>query len=422
MNVNMIEAAHVARRWSFRCLLFCIIAGMVSGCASAKLKQARRDFYNGNPSQASGVLLDSEDISSRDRLLYFMEKGLILHHSGNFQESIDTLLSASALMKDQEVISAGEQTGSLVTSERITSYKGEYAERLLVHTYLIMNYLMMNDHEDALVEAKQALEVYDTYPDACRDDYFTRSLIAHCYEAVGDVNDAYIEYKKLAELMSDPTPVADKLCALGARLGFDDEVAIYEKYLSETERNPAGADAPAELIVFISQGRSPIKIPENIVLPPSIRFSFSTYKDRSGSFFPPTVRTSGLSGPADMIATDVGGVLKASLKERLAQIIAKETARVVAKESIAHNIDDPLLEILVRVVFLIMEEPDTRSWQTLPAYLAMVRIPLQPGAHHIMISGANGGGGTVSIPEFEITPGRQYYYYSVRNNSRLKSF
>jgi len=223
-------------------------------------------------------------------------------------------------------------------------------------------------------------------------------------------------------LMSDFAPVADKLCALGARLGFDDEVAIYQQYLPETERHPAGAESPAELIVFISQGRSPIKIPKNIVLPPSIRFSFSTYKNQSGSFSPPTVRASKTSGPVDMIATDVGSVLKASLKERLVQVMAKETARVVAKEAIANNIDNPLAEILVRAVFLIMEEPDTRSWQTLPAYLAMVRIPLQPGLHSIMISNPNGGGGTVSIPEFETTPGRQYYYYSVRNNSRLKNF
>ena len=102
--------------------------------------------------------------------------------------------------------------------------------------------------------------------------------------------------------------------------------------------------------------------------------------------------------------------------------MAKETARVVAKEAIAHNIDDPLAELLVRVVFLIMEEPDTRSWQTLPAYLAMIRIPLQPGPHSIVISDVSRGGGTVSVPEFETIPQRQYYYYSVRNNIRLKNF
>jgi uncharacterized protein len=418
----MINSFRFVRKLSFWCLLFCIIAVMVSGCASSKLKKARKDFYNGNPAQAAGMLSDSEDFSGRDRLLYYIEKGLILHHSGNFKESIDILLKATALMKDQEVISAGEQTGSLVTSERITSYKGEYAERLLIHTYLIMNFLMINNHEGALVEAKQALEVFETYPDACRDDYFTRALVAHCYEAVGSINDAYIEYKKLAELMSDPSPVAYKLCALGAQLGFEDEVAIYSKYLPPGEMFPAGSADAGELIVFISQGRSPVKIPHNIVVPPSIRFSFSTYKNRSGPFSPPSVQSSKTSGPVDMIATDVGAVLKVSLKERLAQVMAKETARVVAKEAIANNIDNPLAEILVRAFFFIMEEPDTRSWQTLPAYLAVVRVPLQAGRHSILISDASQGGGTVSVPEFEAIPQRRYYYYSIRNNILLKNF
>jgi hypothetical protein len=394
----------------------------MSGCASGKLRQARNDFYSGHLDRAAAVLSAEDDIANRDRLLLYMEKGLILHHSGNFQESINTLLQATALMKEQEVISAGEQTGSLVTSERITSYKGEYAERLLVHTYLIMNFLMIGSYEDALVEAKQALEVYEMYPEACSDDYFTRALIAHCYEALGDINDAYIEYKKLAELMPDPGPVADKLCAIASRLGFEDDVEIYSQYLPETEKVLVRQEAPAELIVFISQGRSPKKIPHNVVVPPSLRFSFSTYKDRSGHFCSPAIFSALETGAVDMITTDVGVVLKASLRDRLASVIAKETARVIAKEAIANNIDDPLVGILVRIIFFIMEEPDTRSWETLPAYLAMMRIPLKPGRQSIQITNFNGQDGMVSLLEFETTPNRQFYHYSVRNGSRHANF
>ena len=88
-----------------------------------------------------------------------------------------------------------------MTTEWLTEYKGEYGERLLVHTYQMMNYLLIGKHEDALVEAKQALEIYGKYP-SCSNDYFTRALIAHCYEALGEINDAYIEYKKLSQIMN----------------------------------------------------------------------------------------------------------------------------------------------------------------------------------------------------------------------------
>ncbi len=409
----MIKTSHVTCKFKWLCLLVCLLCMVVSGCASVKLDQARNDFYNGQMDQASGDLSNPEDVSTREELLYYMEKGTILHHGGDYQGSNDLFLDATELIATQEVISASQQTASLVTSEWLTDYKGEYAERLLVHTYLMMNFLMLGNHESALVEAKQALYVYDTFPEACSADYFTRALIAHCFEALNEINGAYIEYKKLAELMGDPTPVARKLCELAGRLGFYDDVEHFKQFIPESElkrkNNPAG-----ELVLFVSQGQSPVKIPHNIVLPPSIRFSFSTYDSRSGYLPPPTVGPLSEAGSYDLITTDVGEVLKASLKERLAEILIKETARVVAKEAIAQNIEDDDLEVLVRVVFFLMEQPDTRCWETLPAYMSMIRVPLSSGNNQITL---NGMGQAVEIPPIDAGPGKGpfYHYYSVRN-------
>jgi len=388
---------------------------MISGCTSGKIIQARDAFYSGQISQASEVLSGEEEVTGRNRLLYLMEKGVVLHHNGDYQGSIDALLTASALIQEQDVINAGQQAASLVTSEWLTDYKGEYAERLLVHTYLMMNFLMLEKHESALVEAKQALEVYDTYPEACSEDYFTRALIAHCFEALDEINGAYIEYKKLAELMGDPVPVARKLCELGNRLGFYDEVEHFQQFLSksdlENKKRPAG-----EIIVFAAQGRSPVKIPHDIVLPPSIRFSFSTYERRSPFLSPPSVGPLSGNTDADIITTDVGAILEASLQERLVEVIVKETARVAAKEAIAHNMNDDNVETLVRIAFFLMEQPDTRCWQTLPAYLSMLRVPVAPGENHIHLNGMGSG---ITLPGIDAVPDRRpfYHYFSIRNGS-----
>jgi len=356
-------------------------------------------------------LSNPDEISSREKLLYFMEKGIVLHYAGQYPESILALRGASDLIKEQEVISASRQAASMVTSEWITDYKGEYAERLLVHTYLMMNYLLMGAPESALVEGKQALAVFDRYP-ACSGDFFTRALIAHCFEAVGDINGAYIEYKKLAKLLPGPEPVAEKLCAMGERLGFDDDVAAYRKYLPEAAATPPKTEpAEAELILFAAQGSAPVKVPRNIVLPPSIRFSFVTYEDVTGSFYPLFTDSPQIEILGSPITTDVGQVLKASLHDRLAQILAKETARVVAKEAIANQMDDPVVELLVRVAFLIMEEPDTRSWETLPAYLTLARLPLRKGKNRI-----DPGEGGMPPLEVDVTPNHpRYYYQTVRD-------
>ena len=360
------------------CLLLLGTGVLFAGCASSSLTMARNAFYSGDFALASQALTDSENVSSRDKLLYYMEKGTILHYSGDYQASADIFLEAAQLIKAQEIISASRQAASLVTSEWLTKYKGEYAERLLVHTYLMMDFLLLGKPESALVEAKQALEVYDTYPEACNDDFFTRALIAHCFETLGEINGAYIEYKKLAGFMGNPAPVADKLCALGAQLGFSDEVEHYRQFLPRPEtgngRQPVG-----EMLVFASRGRAPVKIPQDIILPDAIRFSFSTYENRD-SYYP------GADMPvlpnlhrASRVTTNIGQVLRTSLDQRLARIIAKETARVVAKEAIAKNINDGGVESLVRIAFLLMEAPDTRCWETLPGALTLIRVPLFPG-------------------------------------------
>ncbi len=393
--------------------LWCLPLVLFSGCASAPLNTARSDFYGGRPDRATQVLAEPSDVSRRDRLLFYMERGVILHYAGNYAESIATLLKAAELIKQQDVISATEQTGSLVTGEWITEYKGEYAERLLVHTYLMMGFLVTGRPESALVEARQALEVFDEFPKATARDHFTRALIAHCFELNGELNGAYIEYKKLAEQMGDPGPVADKLAAIAGRLGFYDDRETWLGHLDSGANLPKQENV-AELLLFVGQGKSPVKIPRNIVVPPSIRFSFITYKERTRYFYQPVIGSVPPAGPVRRVTTDMNAVLKDSLNDRLARILAKETARAATKEVIARQMDDPLVEALVRIAFFVTEEPDTRAWETLPAYLTLIRLPLDGGSHALTVR-TSGQGGAMRLPPIEVTRGRRFYHYSVRS-------
>jgi hypothetical protein len=384
---------------------------IATGCTSAPIRKARNEFYGGSPEKASEILDKVKKISKRDRLLFLMEKGLILHHQGLYEKSTSVLLEASGLIEKQEIINVGRQAGSLVTTEWLTEYKGEYSERLWVHTYLMINFLLLHNYEDALVEAKQALQVFEKHPEALSDDFFTRGLIALCFENLGLNNDAFIEYRKLAELMDDPGPVAGKLYQLGTELGFDEEVEQYKEYIHVEDPEKVNKSPYAELVLFISQGRAPVKIPGNIVIPPSIRFSFPRYEDTESSFLNEAIINTSAGSPGDSISTDVGKVIRASFKKRAAMIIAKETARAAAKEAIAQkagNEHDVVAEIALRAIFFLLEEPDTRSWQTLPAGLEMIRLPLEQADQNMTIS-IGEENRTITLTEKEISSGRRIY-------------
>lgn len=364
---------------NFKAILPVFILLMI-GCSSLPLQKARTEFYSGDLAGAENILEGCKGISEKDLLLCYMEDGLILHHMGAYEESTDVFLKASQLIKRQEPISITEQSSSVLINDRVSTYKGEYSERLWVHTYLMMNFLLQYKYESALVEAKQALEVYDKYPESLAGDHFTRALIALCFENMNLPDDARIEYEKLAEEM------------LGG---------------GEITHEPI-LPGKGELILFIGQGRVPTKVSSDVVLPPSIRISIPQYT-WSSSFMTVAVQSDGLDIDPMKISTDMGEVARKSLDDRSAQYLVRQGLRIGVKEAIAQEIgeNNPIGELVARAILFLLEEADTRSWETLPGGLTFARIVLDSGVHNLEISSENLQ--TIYLDGIYIPQGRRVY-------------
>jgi uncharacterized protein len=352
----------------------------MTSCSVIPLQKARSEYYSGNLAEADRLLTGCKGVPEKDLLLCYMERGLILHYQEAYEESTDVLLKGSEFIKGHDYISVTDQSSAAVINDRVMAYKGEYSERLWVHTFLMMDYLLRNMHEDALVEAKQALELYDKYPDSLADDHFTRGLIALCFENMNLLDDARIEYEKLAQETGKEVYPAVPL--------------------------PVGK---GELVLFIAQGRAPVKVATDLVLPPSIRISVPSYEEGS----PPmavTVRSDDAEIAPVTISTDLGQVSRRSLNDRSAQYIARQAVRAGAKEVIAEEVGNnngDVAEILARITLFLLEEADTRSWETLPGSLTLVRITLDPGIHDLSIYPE--GSQSVHLRGINITDGKRVY-------------
>lgn len=393
--------------------LFILSALLITGCAGAKLKDARSAFHRGDVREASQIIREA-DGSGLSKLEYLMEKGMMLHHSGEYEKSIRELRQAADLIREQDIVSLSQQAGSIVINEWVTEYKGEYAERLWVHTYLMMNYLLLMKHEDALVEAKLTQRVLDEYPEALARDYFSRALIALCYEMLQEYNDAYIVYKKLAEVIPDKSLVTPHIRRLAKKLGFQDDPELSGGGKQDSGPVlPSGGNS-AELILFVSMGSGPQKTAGNLLLPPGVRISFPRYKKQSSYTGRPEVVGSNVRKTSAIIETDMLSVAKDSLDERAKLIYTKEAARIAAKEVIIrgferNNKDSPV-GLLLRLAFIAMEEADTRGWETLPAKLSMVRVFLEPGTHKLRVNIRGGSDNTIDLPEIRFLPGEKVFY------------
>lgn len=363
---------------NFRTILLLFIF-ILTGCAGSSLQRARSEFYSGNLVRADHILEECKGIPEKDRLLCYMEKGVILFDMEAYKESAEVLLKASRLIKGQDTVSISDQSSAVLINDKVMTYKGEYSERLWIHTFLMMNFLLQYKYESALVEAKQALEVYDEYPGSLANDLFTRALIALCFENMNLSDDARIEYKKLSEAMGrenfSPDPVAQ---------------------------------GKGELILFIGQGRIPHKYSVDTVIPPSIRISIPRYAD-SCPPLPIMIRSDGRAHTPLQVTTDLGRVALKSLNDRAAQYLTRQALRAGVKETIAHKVGDKneFAEVLVRAILFLSEEADIRSWETLPGGLTLVRMILDSGVHDLEVS--TGNTETAYIDWIDIPEGKRLY-------------
>ena len=54
-------------------------------------------------------------------------------------------------------------------------YSGEFSERLWVHTFQMINYLLLDQPEGAAIEARRAVALYEEHGNVLQNDLFTRT-------------------------------------------------------------------------------------------------------------------------------------------------------------------------------------------------------------------------------------------------------
>ena len=238
-----------------------------SGYMSHSLNQLKKGNYEGALSA-----LQKPD-GKTNKLLYHLEKGLILHYQGQYEASNLEFAEAERLSDQLYTRSVSRHVAAMVSNDAVIAYRGEEFELALIHYYRAMNYARLGDRQAALVEcrkANQRLEGYAQqaeYELSYKNDAFLQYMTGLFFESEGEWNDAYISYKDAlkgyraydAAFGSQvPHILLIDLARLAGRLGYEDEVAEYtERYqLEPGELKPVSG---GEIVVFVESGFVPRK-------------------------------------------------------------------------------------------------------------------------------------------------------------------
>ncbi len=201
----------------------------------------------------------------KNQVLHMLDYGLALHQEGSLKKSNDIFIAVDRLAEVKDYVSLSRQAGSLIFSESIISYKSERFENVLINAYLALNFTLLGDFENALVECRridQKLYKMKLENEDPQKNFYARYLSAMIWEAQKNWDSAYIDYHNAYKIK--PTNYLKKDLIRGAWLSkrFEDlkkwrkEFPKYNlKHIKKEVRHTG------ELVFIYQQGWIPRKEP-----------------------------------------------------------------------------------------------------------------------------------------------------------------
>ncbi|WP_371988580.1 COG3014 family protein [Vibrio amylolyticus] len=342
-----------------------------------------------------------------------LEKGRVQFLAENYPKSHESFSDSDRAVRTQQdratisVTDSAVSFASLAVNDNLNNYYPADYELGFLHLYLGLNYLQENDLEGATIEMRRANQVQEkakqdrqselesaqnslqvqgvspnlgsvlsNYPDAGKtlqavQNGYLLYLSGLLYEASRELNSAYVDYRRALAVMPDNAEVIDATFRLAKRLGMNEDL----KQLEETYGSQKTlSEEQARVIVLQEQG-----VVEALQ---SWKLTLPIYDSRgNGALYSLALpyytngvseRFGAMSLNGDKLQesqiADVNLMAQRDLSERMPAMVIRQALRVYAKDQLRKEAakEDDVANLLFNVWNTLTEQPDTRSWQTLP--------------------------------------------------------
>ncbi len=397
--------------------------------------------------EALGVKADKDlppDIQG-DKALFVLDRATIQQSLTQFAKSKSDFQAADKAIDMLDLAhNAGDSIGAYIFSGSSARYVAPPYEKLLINTLNMLNYLETRDLSGALVEARR-LAVVQRY---IRDELNEADnailglggfLAGFAYEKSGQTDEALRYYDEalrftgfqslrssvaeLARASSFRTPRIQKLLATtegetgaGGRAGETSAGSAGPKSGAATAA-PASAPSGADVVVVVGYGRVPHKIPERVPIGLALTMvsgalspydharanrlaaqglvtwvNYPTLAPGQGAYEIPTCQIDGRPVGLEQ-AVDVSAQVRTEWKKVEGKIVVSAITRMISRLMVGEairNADNKspialLLSLGAQATLTALDKPDTRSWETLPARVAVMRVRVPAGSHRVSL-------------------------------------
>ena len=350
-------------KW-YRTGLLILSGALLCGCGTPAIDKARSEFYKGNVAVALQDL-DNAEPDDNNRVLFLMERGTILQADEQYEASSDDFISAASKLKQLETYSISQGAASMMVNDTVQSFVGVPFERAMLHNLTALNHFAMGNWMNGAVEARRLIQIQDKdvrgdYP----DDAFSRYMAGFGLYMVNDFSNASMQY--------------DLAAPLAPGVMIDSKNGDLAPAVPTGPHPPQPTNYTDRLTCFLLLGRSPSgqALLNGLGAPPTKPPYVELYHDKE------------YLGRSHTL-TDITQLAYTTAQKEALRKAAKTAARIAAKEGVAqvfdHNDLEPVGD-LVRIVLIgLLEQPDTRRWETLPAWLAVATVPCPSDLDHYTV-------------------------------------
>jgi hypothetical protein len=404
------------KSWKIRIGLSTLLLLVACATYQSKVRDARNLMKSGQPAAAAEKFKPLAEETSKDQLVYMLDYATALQSAGEYKESIGVFARAEKLSEENDYHSISNIAAAVITSEDEIQYKAESYEKIFINIEQAINYMMLHQFDEAIVEARRINEKIQKFRLDGRKDYelnpFAHYLAGLLWEADGRMDDAYISYSDSYKLDATNPYLPEDLMRAARKAHRTEEYQSWkEKYPGVTE-NPASLDPKkGQIVILVQQGWGPEK-------------NFSRVDNRFAKLYPVYSQTAyaevdveGIGRYDTRTVYDVENVVIKTFDADQAWAVARKIGNTVGKAVVADQIrqKNEALGFLSAVFMRVSDRADLRQWSTLPKHMQVVKLWLPEGSYKISLQG-NGGGGyptndNLSARTVSVSAGRTQFLF-----------
>ncbi|WP_394823453.1 hypothetical protein [Pendulispora albinea] len=417
-------------------LLLFIFLSLLVGCGGheARTLKMRTALDEGHPQGAIGAINDELDVKTSkelpadlqgDNALLVLDRASIQQSLAQFPESSRDFESADKAIDMLDLSrNASDSIAKYVFSDSAGRYKAPPYEKLLINTLNMINYLERGDLNGARVEARR-LNVMQRYVVDTLEQKdnpviglggFLAGLV---FEKSGQPDEALRYYDEALAFngfgsLRNPTRLllqntsykSPRLAGLAGTVANDGPV------------KPLDQTGEGEIILVIGYGRVPHKVANRIPIGLALTYfssainpgdreaanklaatgaatwiNYPSLAQGQGNYAIPTAMVDGRSVPVEE-AVDVDHQVREEWHKIEGSVVASAITRMIARVAVGEGVKTVagrdstvgfLAAIGSMVALTVADTPDTRSWETLPARVAVTRMRVPAGKHTIRL-------------------------------------